>query len=164
MANDPVYTPKAISPFRLSYVNAAYVVSPTYPCFIAVPQSVPDEIVLKSMKFRSRGRIAALSWINQQTKCSITRCSQPGKGFGVTRDEGDEILVNKIAEECRGHVVVFDARPFLNAFGNRIAGKGFESTRAYPFSRTYYCGIENIHAVRDSFEAMVKAIASFKEQ
>lgn len=55
----------------------------------------------------------------------------------------------------------FDARPHLAAFANRLTGKGFESTRAYPFSRTIYLNIQNIHVVRDSYEAMRKAALEF---
>lgn len=116
------------------------------------------------MHFRSRGRVAAVSWISKSTGLCISRCSQPGKGFGLTRDQYDEELLEKLAHVGNGKfLMVFDARPKLSAIGNRLTGKGFESSRAYPFSKTYYCNIENIHAVRDSYDLMIKAALAYKQ-
>lgn len=120
------------------------------------------------MKFRSRGRIVALSWTGLGG-ASISRCAQPGRGFGVARDQADETI---LAEYCNcGHenpaekfVIIYDARPKLSAIGNRLTGKGYESSKAYPMCKTYYCNIENIHVVRASWEAMHKAAATFKQQ
>ncbi|CAL6101607.1 Myotubularin-like_protein [Hexamita inflata] len=165
---DELYRPIAYIDFRMSYLNVNYDYSPTYPALICVPDQFADDLLRKSMKFRSRGRIAALSWVNPKSGISISRCSQPGKGFGLTRDSADEILLENIKNSGLGNsqdkfLIVFDARPKLSAIGNRLTGKGFESARAYPFSKTYYCGIDNIHAVRDSYEAMVKLALQFKQ-
>lgn len=59
--------------------------------------------------------------------------------------------------------MVFDARPKLSAIGNRFTGKGFESERAYPFSRTFYCNIQNIHVVRESYDNIRKFVMKVSE-
>ena len=154
---------KAKSLYRVSFLNCCYAHSPTYPSLLVTPNQVTDQTLLNTMHFRSRGRVAAVSWISKSTGLCISRCSQPGKGFGLTRDQYDEELLEKLAHVGNGKfLMVFDARPKLSAIGNRLTGKGFESSRAYPFSKTYYCNIENIHVVRDSFDLMVKAALAYK--
>lgn len=46
---------------------------------------------------------------------------------------------------------IYDARPFMNAVGNKLAGKGFENTTMYTNSEIFFLDIHNIHKVRDSF-------------
>ena len=93
-------------------MNVAHAVSPTYPAILAV--SASDEVLLKAIKFRSRGRIAALSF-SLQNEVFLTRCAQPGSGFGLTRDDADRTLLES---SCNADLLVFDARPRLAAFGN----------------------------------------------
>ena len=45
----------------------------------------------------------------------------------------------------------------MNAQANRVAGKGFESELNYRNSKIYFMNIENIHAMRKSYRALVKA-------
>ena len=45
----------------------------------------------------------------------------------------------------------------MNAQANRVAGKGFESELNYKNSKIYFMNIENIHAMRKSYRALVKA-------
>lgn len=152
--------------WNISWTNCVYENSPTYPAVLAVPDTVNDSIVLGSMKFRSKGRFCALSWRSPVTGAALCRCSQPGGGFGLSRSSDDEALLRAVCNappstDTRNLLFVFDARPHLAAFANRLTGKGFESTRAYPFSRTIYLNIQNIHVVRDSYEAMRKAALEF---
>jgi len=53
-----------------------------------------------------------------------------------------------------GSMTIFDARPKMNAQGNRVRGGGFEDERYYPNCNLVFCGIENIHAVKSSFNSM----------
>lgn len=152
--------------WNISWANCVYENSPTYPAILAVPDTVNDNIILGSMKFRSKGRFCALSWRSPVTGAALCRCSQPGGGFGLARSADDEALLRAVCNappstDTRNLLFVFDARPHIAAFANRLTGKGFESTRAYPFSRTIYLNIQNIHVVRDSYEAMRKAALEF---
>ena len=45
----------------------------------------------------------------------------------------------------------------MNAQANRVAGKGFESELNYRNCKVYFMNIENIHAMRKSYRALVKA-------
>lgn len=161
--SDAVYFDSNIpsTDFRVSLINTNYEHSPTYPCLIGVPMAINDDTIVQAMRFRSRGRIAAISWVSPWTGVSITRCSQPGRGFGLGRDAADEQLLAEIcncgnAKWGQRFLMVYDARPKLSAIGNRLAGKGYESSKAYPMCKTYYCCIENIHVIRDSWESMHK--------
>jgi myotubularin-related protein 1/2 len=66
-----------------------------------------------------------------------------------------EITLRGIAPALRGDrktvIRICDARPYVNALGNALAGKGFEADREYKRTELVYANIENIHFVRDSF-------------
>ncbi len=50
-------------------------------------------------------------------------------------------------------MIVLDARPKLNATVNKLfGGGGFESMKHYKNCELEFCGIENIHEVRKSFQ------------
>jgi len=47
--------------------------------------------------------------------------------------------------------VIYDARNKMAAFGNKVAGKGYESEEFYPNCKVEFLNIPNIHAVRESY-------------
>jgi myotubularin-related protein 1/2 len=49
-----------------------------------------------------------------------------------------------------GELRIYDARPYLNAVGQRVAGKGFESEEFYKV-KIEFLDIHNIHRVRESY-------------
>ena len=57
-------------------------------------------------------------------------------------------------------VHIFDARPQLNAEGNRLKGGGYENTANYQnesgaeFAQLQFLDIDNIHAVSKTFNKM----------
>lgn len=55
---------------------------------------------------------------------------------------------------------IYDARPFMNAIGNKIAGKGYENTSSYQNSEIVFLEIHNIHKVRESFLKLVSVCAT----
>ena len=44
----------------------------------------------------------------------------------------------------------------MAAFGNRLAGKGFENKHVYKHVEVVFCDIDNMHAVRDSYKKLHK--------
>jgi hypothetical protein len=48
-------------------------------------------------------------------------------------------------------VVIYDARPKLNAQANRLKGGGFEDIKYYRNSEIFFCDIDNIHEVSKVF-------------
>ena len=54
-------------------------------------------------------------------------------------------------------VVCGNCRPKMNAQANRLAGKGFESSENYRNCKIFFMNIENIHAMRTSYQKLIKA-------
>ena len=53
--------------------------------------------------------------------------------------------------------MIYDSRPFMNAGANKFKGGGYEDCGVganYSNCRLMFCDIDNIHAVRGSFEKM----------
>lgn len=114
------------------------------------------------MRFRSRGRLPALSYLSKKNGCSLTRCSQPLVGLTLNRSEEDEMLlrlINRTIDSSKP-LIIADARPKLNAQANQAAGKGFEFERNYENSEVVFLGIPNIHVIRKSHEAIMALFAS----
>ena len=92
---------------------------------------------MKIKDFRSRGRLPALSWRNNNNGSTITRCSQPRVGLLNARCVEDENLLAEIAicnqlSLCNNDDVnakelyIMDARPKANAMANHAVGAGVE--------------------------------------
>ena len=59
------------------------------------------------------------------------------------------------------HVLkILDLRPKSSAMANRTGGYGYENTSHYPGTTIQFCGIGNIHAVRDSFQKLTAVTTS----
>ncbi|KAI3637661.1 hypothetical protein MIR68_004310 [Amoeboaphelidium protococcarum] len=148
--------------WRVSNVNGTYEMSPTYPRTLIVPSRIGDATLKHASKFRSKGRIPALSYTIPQMGFSVTRCSQPMVGIKSKRSLQDEKLVEAIFENVDypsrpASNIILDARPMINAVSNRAMGAGYESTEYYKGSR-FMMGIENIHVMRDSLNKVVNDI------
>ena len=66
----------------------------------------------------------------------------------------DEIMIAEIGKTAvskNTKVVIYDARPKLNAMANKLKSGGFEDSRYYRNSELVFCDIDNIHAVRSCF-------------
>lgn len=62
---------------------------------------------------------------------------------------------NKLSRKTT--VQIYDVRPYLNAFGNKFQGKGYESTSNYKNAVINFKHLENIHCVKDSLNKMLSA-------
>ena len=82
------------------------------------------------------------------------------------RSMEDEIMVQEIGKTanvnksimCNSRVVIYDARPKMNAQANRLKNGGFETNNNYKNSEIIFCDIDNIHAVSKAFEKMYDII------
>jgi myotubularin-related protein 1/2 len=150
--------------FRQTFVNDRYQLAPTYPSLVIVPRNITDEEVKASAQYRSKNRFIAISWKTPNSCQFIARCSQPLAGLWGKSQPEDTKIVNELARITRcgalrttnqKHVIrICDARPYVNALGNAVAGKGFESQRNYQSADIVFANIENIHVVRQSFKAL----------
>lgn len=84
------------------------------------------------------------------------RCAQPLSGLINRVEDGDVKMLTEISILGNGvsGITVFDARPRASASANRVRGGGFEDERYYENMNLMFCGIHNIHAVRNSHNAM----------
>lgn len=67
--------------------------------------------------------------------------------------------MNKVNKKTT--VQIFDVRPYLNAFGNKMQGKGYETSSHYKNATINFKHLENIHCVKDSFDKLITAYEQF---
>ncbi|XP_004365574.2 myotubularin [Capsaspora owczarzaki ATCC 30864] len=143
--------------WKLSTINDLYKLCSSYPDEFFVPAEIDDDILIESAAFRSRGRLPVLTWYNARKGNVIVRSAQPLVGATNKYSTADERLIETI--RCLGspqkHLVIFDARSIMAAGGNKLKGKGTEDTAGrYTNCKILFLDIGNIHAMRDSFDAL----------
>ncbi|EGT54329.1 CBN-MTM-1 protein [Caenorhabditis brenneri] len=142
-------------------INKDYKFSETYPRIFVIPRASLEKgkpFLKKLGEFRSKERIPVLSWIDQHTLASITRCSQPMTGIAGKRSADDETHLSNIMNanaNCR-ELLILDARPAVNAKLNKAKGGGYEEN--YLTASLTFLNIHNIHVVRDSLKRMCSAL------
>lgn len=82
--------------WRFTDINKDYEYSPTYPAKLVVPAKISDAVLAHAVKYRSKARIPALTYLHWGNHASITRCSQPMVGLKNSRSAQDERLVDSI--------------------------------------------------------------------
>ena len=162
------------STWRKTDLNEDFSFSPTYPRCLLVPHDFPDAELREVAKFRSKGRLTALSWYDVQSDAAITRCAQPLTGMTGKKSTHDVALFDAIMRANPNHkpLLLVDARPWMNAMGNKAKGfgkakGGFEDVSHYEGAAALrptlvFCNIDNIHVMRDSITAMHKLVCSNK--
>ncbi|XP_051517350.1 myotubularin-related protein 8 [Myxocyprinus asiaticus] len=143
--------------WEISQLNRNYEICSTYPSVLGLPKSANLATVTGSAKFRSRGRLPALSYYHKDTKAAICRCSQPLSGLNSRCVEDEQMLqaISQANPNCP-FIYVVDTRPKLNAMANRAAGKGYENEDNYSNIRFHFQGIENIHVMRSSLQKLLE--------
>ncbi|XP_058834497.1 myotubularin-related protein 8 isoform X2 [Topomyia yanbarensis] len=142
--------------WSLCTLNQNYELCDTYPQLLYVPTETSTAMLLGSSRFRSKGRLPALTYLHCN-KASICRCSQPLSGFSARCLEDEQMLeaVRKTNPNC-GFMYVVDTRPRINAIANRAAGKGYENEANYENIKFQFLGIENIHTMRTSLQKVIE--------
>ena len=130
--------------------NSKFDFCSSYPKKIVVPISMSDEDIKKCATYRTKERFPALTYRYKKNGKCIWRSSQTKSGIKGKTNK-DVVLLTKIAEGSK-KLYVFDARPLLNAWANKLKGAGYEDISQYPDinMQLLFCGIPNIHAVRGS--------------
>ncbi|KAH9587077.1 Myotubularin- protein 2 [Schistosoma haematobium] len=145
--------------WRITKINMDYRLCDTYPAILAVPWEVTDELLVACAPHRSRGRIPVLSWLHPESKASLTRASQPLVGVQGRRSSDDKELVRqlRIANANANNLLIFDARPQVNAIANMGVGGGVESPAYYENVQYMFLNIQNIHAMRAALTKVFEA-------
>ena len=126
----------------------------SYSNFLILPAKATPEDIAGTVSFRCKKRIPILSWVSGNA--GIWRSSQNKTGF-TGRSTADEIYLSKMCLDTN-KLHIYDARPYLNAFANKVKGAGFENTDYYKNSEICFCEIENIHFVKAAY-TKVKVIS-----
>ena len=138
--------------------NSDFKFCETYPKKLIVPYDMSDEDLVQSAQFRTKNRIPTLTYRYKKNKCCIWRSSQTKSGFsGINKS--DILLLTKIADKKK--LFIYDARPYLNAYANKLKGAGFENVNNYPDIdlELIFCGMSNIHAVRNSYQKITSNVS-----
>ncbi|XP_054736354.1 myotubularin-related protein 8 isoform X1 [Anastrepha obliqua] len=143
--------------WTLCTLNMNYELCDTYPRQIYVPQEANTAMLIGSSRFRSKGRLPALTYLHSN-KASICRCSQPLSGFSARCLEDEQMLeAIRKTNPNTDYMYVVDTRPRINAMANRAAGKGYENEAFYENIKFHFLGIENIHVQRTSLQKLIEA-------
>ena len=135
---------------------------PTYPNRIIIPKDLSDEEILECIKFRKEGRIPVLTYFCYKTNGSLWRCSQPKSGIMGNQTKENTKLFVCIGKSCKSDakIAIYDARPYINALGNKLKGGGYENASDYNKANVKssheYQNLENINVVRSSYEKLLK--------
>lgn len=153
-------------PERLRCIDqtAQYELCKTYPQHLVVPVDLSDQKIKSAASFRSLNRLPVVSWMHPGNKATICRSSQPMVGLKSTRCNQDEQLVRLLCStDASSKYVIMDARSQLAAVGNKAMGKGTELSSNYRGSTITFMNIENIHTMRQSFDALVSIFNAQKD-
>ena len=76
----------------------------------------------------------------------------------------DVKLISTICETDK-KLVIYDARPYGNAFVNKVGGGGFEKSSHYPKIKVdvLFCNMDNIHCVRTARSNLYTNVINAKE-
>ncbi|KAM7267208.1 hypothetical protein ACFE04_009374 [Oxalis oulophora] len=146
---------------RISDINSSYTMCQSYPFALIFPKGISDEEVMQASSFRAKCRLPVVSWCHPRTGAILARSSQPLVGLMMNmRSNADEKLVAALCSELTGEdkprrkLYIADARPRKNALANGAMGGGSESSANYFQSEVVFFGIDNIHAMRESFSRL----------
>jgi len=100
----------------------------------------------------------------QETFSTLWRSGQVKSGLTNSTCNADVSLVRRIGEftfdlgNKEKKAQIFDCRPWVNAVGNKIAGKGYLDPTTYNIFPVTFGGIGNIHAVYKSFATVLDSL------
>jgi myotubularin-related protein 6/7/8 len=100
----------------------------TYPEYVIIPNSVTQEELEGSSKFRTKRRLPCLSYYYKKNGTSLWRSAQ-NKGGITSRSTNDEEMLLKIGRtnHSSDNVVIFDARSKISAMANKVKKGGYEN-------------------------------------
>ena len=155
---------------RYCYINKNFQICSTYPEFLIEPKDISDEELKQISTYRSKGRIPIFSYYysgNENTGLtpSIWRSAQNKRGLvGNKSCAADVNLLNSISKlgGDNGKLYIYDCRPKLNAFVNRVGGGGYEKAEDYENATLYFCEIDNIHKARKALNSLYSLCLSNK--
>ena len=148
---------------KYTLFNNNYKICESYPKNIIIPSNFSREDIIKCAKYRAKRRFPILTYYYKKNDCSIWRSSQTMSNFGFSDNEKEIELLTKIAGIKK--LIIYDARPKINALANVLKGAGYENINNYPniSMEIKYCDMSNIHSVRNSLKQFYKNVIYNRE-
>ena len=92
---------------------------------------IKEDDIIKAASYRTKNRYPTLSYYYYKSGGSIWRSSQNKAGIINSRNNYDEKVLESIGQLSKINVlnklIIFDARPYLSAYANKLKGAGFEN-------------------------------------
>ena len=138
---------------RRTLLNENYNLCNTYPKYLITSAKIMDQELKLGAMYRTKNRLPCLSYYYYKNKGSVWRCSQNKSGITGNRNEYDEKLLGCISQVGSDkNLCLFDARPYLSAYANKLKGAGFENVENYSNTQIFFCDIANIHDARNAIK------------
>ncbi|PRP85929.1 myotubularin-related protein [Planoprotostelium fungivorum] len=147
------------SEWKLTNVNSDYLLCPTYPRLLCVPDEMKTSELMAVSSFRAGGRIPVLVWKNPRGKTCLFRSSQPLTGLTWNRCAEDEKLISLLTRSSGSETLhILDVRPKKNAAANQLKGGGYEHQTNYVNCNVTWGGCANIHSLYDSWNKLYRLV------
>lgn len=144
--------------WRVSTLNRNFLVCPSYPQELLVPQTISDEELIKSVSFRHFCRFPILCFHHKKNKAVLMRCSQPLCGPAHKRCREDEKLLNACLHSLtRGKIL--DVRPQATAQMHMSKGGGIELPAHYPQWKVEFGKMDTPSTILASLVKLIEACA-----
>lgn len=111
-------------------MNEDFSVCASYPQYLVVPASCPDDEFKTHRRGRFFDRFPSAVWRSRKTGAVLLRSAQPEISFFGNLQEGDARLfqeIKKVVMVEKKKMMIMDARSYTAAWANRAKGGGFES-------------------------------------
>ena len=149
--------------YRITDANVNYNLCETYPKYLVIPSGFEEKYLNQCSEFRSLNRFPVLTYFYKYKNSSLWRSSQCLKGLTLKSSEYEKNYFHEMSKETQ-NLIIYDARPYLNAVANSLKGAGIESKSDYDFCQDIkYCDIENIHNVRSSLKKSLFLFKSYND-
>lgn len=168
--------------------RSGYRICQSYPYMFVVPLNVPETVLQETFAYRSKQRIPIMTyyWKNPAIKnggVTLWRCAQSLSGYGTSRSYEDEYYLlsldhpsstidfagmkqekinNNSYRTVKKNIHVFDCRPYSAAWGNKLAGKGYEDSKYYDNITLTFHDIQNAPTIGTCHKDINKTISNFE--
>lgn len=130
-----------------------------------LPASLSTSYMYEIAGFRSKQRIPVVTYFHQPSQCVLVRAAQPLVGLLHRHCTEDVALLNwyrarEHATDDETKLYIFDLRSYAAAVGNGVGrGGGKEDVSLYICTELVHSNLENIHAIRNSFNLLCDVVA-----
>ena len=133
--------------------NSDYKMCSSYPKHLIIPKLISKNKMEYCACFRTKRRFPVLTYYYKKNGASIWRSSQCRIGVTSYKCEEDIELLTLISRKTK-NLLIYDARPFVNAIANHFTGGGYENIKNYPEiqnMKVIFCDMVNIHQLNSAY-------------